>query len=207
LKLGIQSGVAVSEASGERDSDMRLSLILGLIYLISEVLLSVTRRSRSATGTKQDRSTLLVIWIVIMISIGAGVFIAGNWRGGALPYGRMFADVGVLLFAAGLIFRWWAIVTLGRFFTVDVTIEKDHELVERGPFRLVRHPSYTGVLLAFVGFALTLRNWGAILVVLVPIFAAFVRRMNVEEEALRDALGERYAAYMRRTKRLVPFMY
>ena len=186
---------------------MSLSGLLGLIYLISEVLLSVTRRSRSATGTKQDQSTLRVLWIVIMVSVTAGVFFAMNWRAGALPYGHAFEVAGVVLFGAGLIFRWWAIVTLGRFFTVDVTIEKDHELVERGPFRFVRHPSYTGVLLAFVGFALTLRNWGAILVVLVPIFVAFVRRMNVEEEALRGALGERYAAYMRRTKRLVPGVY
>jgi protein-S-isoprenylcysteine O-methyltransferase Ste14 len=98
-------------------------------------------------------------------------------------------------------------VTLGRFFTVDVTIEKDHEQVERGPFRLVRHPSYTGVLLAFVGFALTLRNWGAILVVLLPIFVAFVRRMNVEENALTEALGNQYRDYIRRTKRLVPGIY
>jgi protein-S-isoprenylcysteine O-methyltransferase Ste14 len=63
------------------------------------------------------------------------------------------------------------------------------------------------VLLAFVGFALTLRNWAALLIVLVPIFAAFVRRMNVEEEALLQALGSRYADYMKRTKRLVPFVY
>ena len=186
---------------------MRLSLVLGLIYFLSEFLLSVTRRGRSETGTKQDRSTLRVIWIVIMTSISAGVFIAGNFRAGALPYGRVLTIVGVVLFAAGLIFRWWAIVTLGRFFTVDVTIEKDHELVERGPFRWVRHPSYTGVLMAFVGFALTLRNWAAILIILVPIFIAFVRRMNVEEEALRGALGEKYDAYMRRTKRLVPGVY
>ena len=186
---------------------MRLSLIVGLIYFVSEVLLSITRRSRSATGTKQDRSTLSVLWLVIMISISAGVFVAGNWRAGALPYGRMFAAAGVVLFAAGLVFRWLAIITLGRFFTVDVTIERDHELVERGPFRWVRHPSYTGVLLAFVGLALTLRNWGAILVVVVPIFIAFVRRMNVEEDALGTALGEKYGEYMRRTKRLIPGVY
>jgi len=186
---------------------MRLSLLLGLVYLISEVLLTITRRGRSETGEKQDRSTLRVLWIVIAVSVTAAVFVAGNWHGGALPNGRTFEVAGVVLFAAGLIFRWWAIVTLGRFFTVDVTIEKDHELVERGPFRLVRHPSYTGVLLAFVGWALTLRNWAAILVVLVPIFVAFVRRMRVEEEALSRALGEQYAAYIRRTKRLIPLVY
>ena len=186
---------------------MRLALQLGLAYFISEVLLTVTRRSRSRTGTKQDRSMLGVIWIVIMVSIAAGVYVAARWPAAALPSGQSFAVVGVILFVAGLILRWWAIITLGRFFTVDVVIEKDHELVERGPFRLVRHPSYTGVLLAFVGFALTLRNWAALLVVLVPIFAAFIRRMNVEEEALSRALGSRYADYMRRTKRLVPFVY
>ena len=170
---------------------MRLSLVLGLIYLISEALLSITRRGRSKTGEKQDRSTLHVLWMVIMVSIAAGIYVArstalraGYWSVFALPHGRLFEITGVVLFAVGLLLRWWAIVTLGRFFTVDVTIEKDHELVERGPFRLVRHPSYTGVLLAFVGFALTLRNWGALLVILVPIFAAFIHRMNVEEEAL-----------------------
>jgi protein-S-isoprenylcysteine O-methyltransferase Ste14 len=186
---------------------MSLSLKLGLVYLFSEVLLTATRRSRSRTGTKQDRSTLGVLWVVIMVSITAGVFVAGRWPAAALPNGRMFAYAGVTLFVAGLLLRWWAIITLGRFFTVDVTIEKDHELVERGPFRLVRHPSYTGVLLAFVGFALTLRNWAALLIILVPIFAAFIRRMNVEEEALSKALGSRYTDYMRRTKRLVPFVY
>ena len=193
---------------------MSLSLKLGLIFLASELLLTVTRRSRSKTGTKQDRSTLGMIWVVIGVSIAAGIFVARSaflWDIGVwmfeLPRGNAVSVAAVALFAAGLVLRWWAIVTLGRFFTVDVTIERDHELVERGPFRWVRHPSYTGVLLAFVGWALTLRNWAAIAVVLVPIFAAFIRRMNVEEEALRGALGERYREYMKRTKRLVPGIY
>ena len=186
---------------------MSLAWELGLIYLVSEILLTLTRRSRSKTGTKQDRSTLGIIWLVIAVSVMAGVFVAQNFRAAALPHGRMLASAGVVLFVAGLILRWWAIITLGRFFTVDVTIEKDHELVERGPFRIVRHPSYTGVLLAFVGLALSLRNWAALLVILVPIGAAFIHRMNVEEDALSRALGPRYAEYMRRTKRLVPFVY
>ena len=186
---------------------MSLAWKLGMIYLVSEILLSLTRRSRSKTGMKQDRSTLRVIWTVIAISITVGVFIAQNFRVTALPDGRIFAIAAVALFVAGLILRWWAIITLGRFFTVDVTVEKDHELVERGPFRIVRHPSYTGVLLAFVGLALSLHNWAAMLVILLPIGAVFIHRMNVEEDALLSALGLRYAEYMKRTKRLVPFVY
>jgi protein-S-isoprenylcysteine O-methyltransferase Ste14 len=126
----------------------------------------------------------------------AGVFVAQNFRAAALPHGRVLASASVVLFVAGLILRWWAIIMLGRFFTVDVTIEKDHELVERGPFRIVRHPSYTGVLLAFVGLGLSLRNWAALLVILLPIGAAFIRRMNVEEDALSRALGPRYTEYI-----------
>ena len=186
---------------------MSLAWELGLIYLVSEILLTLTRRSRSKTGTKQDRSTLGIIWLVIAVSITAGVFVAQNFRAAALPHGRVLASASVVLFVAGLILRWWAIIMLGRFFTVDVTIEKDHELVERGPFRIVRHPSYTGVLLAFVGLGLSLRNWAALLVILLPIGAAFIHRMNVEEDALSRALGPRCAEYMKRTKRLVPFVY
>jgi protein-S-isoprenylcysteine O-methyltransferase len=186
---------------------MSLAWKLGLIYLVSEILLTLTRRSRSKTGTKQDRSTLGIIWLVIAVSVTAGVFVAQNFPAASLSHGWIFASAGVTLVVAGLILRWWAIIILGRFFSVDVTIEKDHQLVERGPFRVVRHPSYTGVLLAFVGLALSLGNWAALLVILIPIGAAFVHRMNVEEDALSKALGPRYIEYMKRTKRLLPFVY
>src|SRR4051812_45577863 len=108
---------------------MRLSGILGLIYLISEVLLSVTRRSRSKTGEKQDRSTLGMIWVVIAVSIGAGMFVARSisLRAGVVglfdfPQSGWIPVVAVGFFAVGLAVRWWAIVTLGRVFTLGVGI-------------------------------------------------------------------------------------
>ncbi len=181
--------------------------ILGFLFFASELLLTISRRSRGEGGVRQDRSTLRTLWIVILASVAAGVFVATGLHAGALPHREFFVAAGLTLFVPGLVLRWWAIVQLGRFFTVDVTIARDHELVEVAPFSVVRHPSYAGVLLAFTGFALSLANWLAFFVLVVPIFAAFVRRMNVEEEALSDALGERYVGYMRRTKRLVPFVY
>jgi protein-S-isoprenylcysteine O-methyltransferase len=182
------------------------SQLIGFAYLISELLLAVTHRSRG-TGVRQDRSTLRVLWIVIFASIGAGIFVATRWNGAIFPHREVFALVGFMIFVVGIALRWWAIITLGRFFTVDVQIASDHELVERGPFRLVRHPSYTGLLLAFGGFGLTLGSWAAAIVIMLPIFLAFVRRMNVEEQVLTQSLGDPYVRYMSRTKRLLPFVY
>lgn len=179
---------------------------LGFAFLVSEVLLTVTHRSRG-TGVRQDRSTLRVLWMVILASVAVGMVVANRARGAIFPHRELFALVGVVLFVIGIALRWWAIITLGRFFTVDVQIARDHELVERGPFRIVRHPSYTGVLLAFVGYVLTLGNWAAAVIIMVPIFLAFVRRMNVEERALAESLGQSYVSYMSRTKRLLPFVY
>lgn len=186
---------------------LRLSLVIGITYFVSELLLSLTRRSRGAGYARQDRSTLPVIWIVIAASLLAGFVVARHWRGALFPHRWEVAWIGVAVFAFGIALRWWSIVTLGRFFTIDVAIAPDHELIDAGPFRLVRHPSYSGVLLAFLGFALTLGNWLALLVINVPIFVTFIHRMNVEERALIGALGQRYVSYMRRTKRLVPFLY
>jgi protein-S-isoprenylcysteine O-methyltransferase len=184
-----------------------LSGALGLAFFFSEALLSFTRRSRSKTGVSQDRSTLRMLWIVIMASIFAAIYVATNLRSARIGNHHLLDPLAIILFVIGLVLRWWSIIILGRFFTVDVTIEKDHELVEAGPYRLVRHPSYTGVLVAFLGWGLALHNWLALLLLLLPISFAFVRRMKVEEEALRGALGERYASYMQRTRRLLPFIY
>lgn len=108
---------------------------------------------------------------------------------------------------AGLIIRWHAIAHLGRFFTVNVAIAANHHLIDTGPYRIVRHPSYTGALMAFLGLALRLANWASLGVLLGPIFLVFRWRVHVEQAALIDALAEPYRDYMKRTKRLIPGVY
>jgi protein-S-isoprenylcysteine O-methyltransferase len=179
--------------------------MIGAIYGVSEIVLAVARRSKSG-AVSRDRGSLALLWGAILIFVWLGIAVVPFFPAGRLPYPKLCYAMGLALFSSGVVLRWYAIFYLGRFFTVNVAIAKEHELIDSGPYRSIRHPSYSGALLAFVGFGLCLGNWLSLLC-LVPIAAAFAWRIRVEERALGDALGEKYHAYMRRTKRLIPFIY
>lgn len=180
--------------------------VLGAIYGLSEIFLALTRRSKSG-ALSRDRNSLRLLWGVILLSIWLSLWMEGHFPKAGLPHPHLCALLGLILFVAGVILRWYSIFYLGRFFTVNVAIAEKHELIDSGPYRYLRHPSYTGALLAFVGFGLCLGNWLSLLSLTLPITVAFLWRIRVEERALNEALGAKYGAYMRRTKRLVPFVY
>lgn len=180
--------------------------ILGLVYVASELLLTVTKRARTG-GPSRDAQSWRLMWIVITLSMYFGMLVAQKYRVAGLPGRQLLNAAGIIIFILGLAFRMYAIWRLGRFFTVNVAIAADHQLVDSGPYRLIRHPSYTGALLAFFGITLTMGNWLSLPVVMLPIFAVFIYRMTVEERALTAGLGDSYRAYIARTKRLVPFIY
>src|SRR5690606_35430450 len=107
----------------------------------------------------------------------------------------------------GMILRFTAIASLGRFFTVDVAIREGHTIKQDGLYKYIRHPAYTGSLLSFLGFGISLNNWISLLVVMVPMTAAFLYRIRLEEDMLTTEFGEAYEAYKRRNYRLVPGAY
>ena len=111
---------------------------------------------------------------------------------------------GIVLMCAGIAIRQWAVWTLGRFFTIDVRVQSGQTVVDRGPYRWVRHPAYTGLIMTFVGLGLTLGNWAALALMAVVPTAGLVYRMRVEEDALLDGLGEPYRRYAAGRPRLFP---
>jgi protein-S-isoprenylcysteine O-methyltransferase Ste14 len=113
---------------------------------------------------------------------------------------------GLAIMGVGIALRFSAVLVLGRFFTPVVMIGSDQHVVDTGPYRWIRHPSYTGALLTIAGVLLASANWVA-LVGLLPVVAGLLYRIKVEETALSEELGEPYRAYARRTKRLLPFIY
>jgi protein-S-isoprenylcysteine O-methyltransferase len=181
-------------------------LLLGGIYGVSEVCLALMRRSREG-GPSRDRYSLVLLWGTILLSVWLSIMCVAWFPNAALAHRRAFYLLGLALFLFGVVLRWYAIWYLGRYFTVDVSIAKEHRVINTGPYRLIRHPSYTGALVAFLGFGFCLGNYMSILFLMLPILSAFMWRIHVEERALTEALGENYRAYMHRTKRLIPLLY
>ncbi|MBA3962539.1 MAG: isoprenylcysteine carboxylmethyltransferase family protein [Chthoniobacterales bacterium] len=178
--------------------------VLSGLLVGSELTLALAKRSHSG---KKDRATLPLLWLVIGLSLCLAFELRARLPQGLMPHPLSCYLVGLCLFTAGLILRWWAIVYLGRFFTVNVAIAEDHQLITTGPYRYVRHPSYSGSLLIFLGFALCFQNFFSLVALLIPISAAFLWRIHVEEMALRANFGERYVRYARETYRVIPFVY
>ena len=117
---------------------------------------------------------------------------------------RLFVAAGLVMMLGGIVLRAWSILTLGRFFDRKVTVQEDHRVVATGPYAWVRHPSYTAVLLAFVGFGLAQANWLSLAAVLVIPTAAYIRRISVEQRALTAELGSDYESYAASHRRLLP---
>ena len=128
-----------------------------------------------------------------------------GYRPARIGYDTFWLGLGLIVI--GIIIRAIAIATLWRYFTVDVSIREGHELVDRGLYRLIRHPSYTGSLLSFLGLGFAFRNWLSVAIIALTTIAGFSYRIAVEEGALIEHFGGRYRDYMRRSKRLIPGIY
>jgi protein-S-isoprenylcysteine O-methyltransferase Ste14 len=171
----------------------------------SELFLSAKRRSRSR-GVSQDRGSFRLLAVLLSVAFSLDFASALLLPSVALPWARIMFALGLCCVLGGTALRWYAVATLGRYFTVDVASEESQPVIDVGPYRLVRHPSYTGILLALFGFALALGNWAGLFAMLVLSAAGFAYRITVEEAALLSTLGEPYAHYMRRTWRLIPHL-
>lgn len=186
---------------------MPLSVILAIGFVVSEAALALTRRSARTGSPGPDSGSLLLLWVVNFVAMTLAFMFASRGIGYRLPSEIPWRLVGTGVFVAGTILRWWAIRHLGRFFSVDIAIAKDHRVIADGPYRLVRHPSYTGLLMQFAGIGLVLGNVPSLLIIFFPTFLALLYRIRLEEAALLSSLGESYAAYSLHTKRLLPWLY
>lgn len=165
---------------------------------------------KSAVRVESSTSRFLKYWLPIIVAVWL-LWYSGGWlRNSVLgqrfvPAEMWIVWLGFALTIAGLGFSCWARVILGRNWSGVVQLKQDHELIVRGPYSIVRHPIYTGLLLAFLGSSLAVGEWRALLAVLL-VGVSFWRKLRLEERWLCELFGDQYRAYMTRVKALVPWV-
>ena len=158
---------------------------------------------REESGSRLQRLVLMVL-AVVLLGVPAVRLSVLDHR--FLPTSTWPLWIGVAVTASGLLFSIWGRHYLGRNWSRAVTIKKDHELITGGPYSLVRHPIYTGLLTGLLGCALALGEWRG-LVAVGLVFFALVRKLRLEEEWMRKQFGGSYENYSRRVRALVPFVF
>lgn len=179
-------------------------IVLFLLWCCSE-LVGPARWQGSKEAKRRDHGST----IVLAVSNGLGVFgffVLPAYIKTALPVASLVFLFGTVVIVLGTTLRWWAIICLGSRFTGSVVVETSQQLVQSGPYTLIRHPSYTGILLVVIGFGLMMGNWASLLSITAGMGIGLFYRILVEEAALKQHFGEPYLAYMGQTKRLVPFL-
>jgi protein-S-isoprenylcysteine O-methyltransferase Ste14 len=165
------------------------------------------RSRQKGPPSAQDAGSIRVILIGNSLAMWGAFAAAFVLPATGMPRRQAAFWTGIALLASGAALRQHCFRMLGGSFTGVVTVRPGQEIVERGAYRRVRHPSYSAAFLIFGGIGLALANWVSLLVPLATSVVVYGYRVRVEERALVGTLGEPYRAYMRRTRRFVPFVF
>jgi protein-S-isoprenylcysteine O-methyltransferase Ste14 len=181
-----------------------------LIWLVPEMIAMPRQMAKHArkSASRQDRRSLGVLLGLQWAGIALNFLLGWFYPEAAIPWPRtaLFWS-GFLLIVLGVAFRWYAIWTLGRYFTRDVAVSADQPVIQAGPYRIIRHPAYSGTLITMLGLGLTTANWAGLIVLLGCAFLGHSYRVAVEEKALIQAIGRPYLEYMQRTGRFIPRLF
>jgi protein-S-isoprenylcysteine O-methyltransferase Ste14 len=167
---------------------------------------SIRVRSRmNRGGTRHDRGSFFVVVLTSVAGVGAALALAHTVQSPDISVARWPLFIfGLAITILGMALRQWSVVTLGQFFTVQVQVRRGQSVVDTGPYQWVRHPSYTAIIMSFVGIGVALENWLSLLVLIVVPTSGLVVRIRIEEKALLEALGEPYRQFSLSRARLIP---
>jgi protein-S-isoprenylcysteine O-methyltransferase Ste14 len=176
------------------------------LWILSEIvggtLIPYIRRG-GAVLNRKDKGSGLFIFFIIFLSIIIAIVLASASIA-ILP--TWFFYPGIIVMILGIIFRQWSIAVLGRFFSGTVSTQEGQKVVEKGPYKYIRHPSYTGAFIILIGIGLALQSWGAVIILVFLFSLGYGYRIHVEEKVLISKLGDPYIEYKKRTKRLIPYI-
>ena len=188
--------------------DPKIIIIIAVSYLYGffEVFMNLRQRSKTKVTSSADKSSLW--WLYGLITLGYALsFSIGATKIGRIYAWNTFFAIGMALFVVGFKIRIHSIRTLKQFFTYSVAKVENHQIIETGLYKYIRHPGYLGQLIIFIGISTSISNWLSILVMMVPITLGYLYRIKIEERFMLEQLGDGYLNYQKRTKRIIPMIY
>jgi protein-S-isoprenylcysteine O-methyltransferase len=182
-------------------------LLICLVWVTAEIKLARLNRIDQADLSEKEEVSQRILWITIVISLVLALLfktiVLAPIQIAYLP--RQI--IALFVFSGGLALRYVAVKQLGRLFTTDVSIHNEHMLITEGPYRCVRHPAYTGLIIAFTGAGLAMGDLIAVLILTIPTLLAFNYRITIEERFLINKFGKVYLDYCNQTKKLLPWVF
>lgn len=172
------------------------------ISLLAESLI-IKRSGKRTIKSKEDRGTYYLLYFSILFSIILSVSLGLNES--RQLTGIVFY-IGILLLVSGTLLRELAVYTLGKYFTLQVTVVENQTLIKTGPYRYIRHPGYAGLLLALVGLSMCFQSLKAMILVLVLNSLVIGLRIRLEEHLMAKVFGTEFTDYKSKTKRIIPFL-
>lgn len=183
--------------------------IIGFTWMIFEMIVGKTLHAKEEESNIQDSNSFSRVKLVIYISLALGCIFNYAIEEVAVfaEEGSQLAWTGLLIMLIGFFVRVMAIVTLKKFFTVNLAINHEHKLINKGLYKYVRHPSYLGTIISFIGMGIAFGNWLSLVAMVVPVTLLFAWRITLEEKMLIQAFPSEYVEYQQRSWRLFPGFY
>lgn len=169
---------------------------------------AASRERNMVKGENRDRGSKGIVYVFSFLGMGTAFLLPWYLPSAriALPALPVFA-IGIALVWAGVALYAWAVRTLGTSFRTSVTLLEDQRLITRGPYRILRHPAYTGGILIFAGIGLAVGNWLSFGAASLAALIAYAQRIRVEEMALHERFGTEFEANKKRTWAVIPFVW
>ena len=181
---------------------------ISVLWIAFEIWLVFIDRKQGKGNPGIDRGTRYLNFICIALGISGAAILNGVSRF-FFPGGRTSAVfwIGLIIMLLGLSLRIWAVSTLGTSFRTTVETHVNQKVVKAGPYKLIRHPSYSGILLMCLGYGIAVQNWLSLVVAVFLPLSALIYRIHIEEVALLASMGSEYGEYQRHTKKIVPWIW
>ncbi len=173
------------------------------VWTVIEIRQMFNRRA-GATNTDRGSLTILRLFAAAGVLLAA---LAARVTATAFPYSALIFGISLAVIWAGIGLRWWCFRTLGRYFTFTVMTSADQPVITTGPYRVLRHPSYAGILLVLGGVGLSYGNWLSLAALIILPLVGLINRIHVEEAALSATLGVAYTTYASGRRRIIPFVW